>query len=44
VAERDYVVPILIVLAILVAALIFGPQGCEPGSIHDTFTNCAADE
>jgi hypothetical protein len=44
VAERDYVVPILIVLAILLAARILGPQGCKPGSIHDTFTNCAAGE
>jgi hypothetical protein len=31
-------------LAILLAALILEPQGCEPGSIRDTFTNCASGE
>jgi hypothetical protein len=38
------VVRILIVLAILLAALILGPRGCEPENIRDTFTNGAAGE
>jgi hypothetical protein len=30
-------------LAIFLAALLLGPKDCEPGSVRDTFTNCAWD-
>jgi hypothetical protein len=30
-------------LAIFLAALLLGPKDCEPGSVRDTFTNCAGD-